>query len=588
MNHTQKAVLIISSLLLIMGCGKKSSDNSLKDQLTPGKGGRNYGGVFRMNESEYLRTLFPPSITDAFSYRIANQVYEGLLKFDQEYLTLKPGLAEKYEISPDGLVYTFYLKKGVFFHDDPCFPDGQGREVTASDIKYCFDFLCSYHPSNMGYEVVKNIIKGADDYYQATKGGAVPSEGVSGIRVLDEYTVQVELQTKNSLFLYDLARPFTYIYPKEAWAKYSTDMRIHPVGTGAFYLSKVDEGQAVILKKFEKYYGVDSLGNKLPFLDALEIRFIGERKAELLEFKKGNLDMIYRLPTDEIIEILEQAIKRTKEGEYTKYIMQREPEMSAHYLMFNLQDSRFKNKYLRKALSFAIDRTKILEYVLQGEGFKAGVNGITPPTFEGYDIEGIQGYGLNLDSARHYLKKAGYTDGSKLGKIDLELNADGDRNVQVAQEIQKQLKDNLNVEVNLLVLPFAQHLDNCINGKTAFFRLGWLADYPNPENFLYLYYGANVKEVNASSFPNLPRYSNSNYDMYYEAGLASMGLQAMVENFKKAEQILMNDAPVIVLWYDEGYRLLQPYVRNFPNNPMQYRDLSDVYFGIPEPASEAK
>jgi peptide/nickel transport system substrate-binding protein len=270
-------------------------------------------------------------------------------------------------------------------------------------------------------------------------------------------------------------------------------------------------------------------------------------------------------------------MNKTKQGEYTKYTMQREPEMSTHFIMFNHMNKTFSDRNVRKAISFAIDRTKILEYVLQGEGFKPGINGIVPPVFEGYDINKIRGYEINLDSAKYYLAKAGYPSGKNFPKTTIYLNSDAERNVYVLQEIQKQLKDNLNIDVDIQVLPFAQHLENAMKGKSEMFRIGWLADFPNPENFLYLFYGKNVNS-NEVSFPNICRYKNPEYDAYYDKAILANSIEEAVENYMKAEQVLMNDAAVVVLWYDEGYRLLQPYVQNFPNNPMQYRDLSDVYF----------
>lgn len=576
-----KIFVFISFVICLISCGKKSNDSSL--DLKPALGGRNYGGVFRMNESENIKTLFPPSISDAFSYRIANQIYEGLLKFDQEYLTLKNGIIEGYTVSADGLEYTFTLKKDVKFHDADCFPNGKGREVTTEDVKYCFTYLCTNSAQNLGFEVFKGVLKGADAYFEATKNGEKPKSEIEGITIVDKYTIKFTLIKKSSLFLFNLARPYTYIYPKEAFDAYGMEMRVKPVGTGPFLVSSLDEDIVVILKKNSNYHGVDSLGNKLPFLDALEIRFLKDRKAELLEFKKGNFEMIYHLPTDQIIEIVEDAMNKTKQGQYTKYTMQREAEMSSHYLVFNHQSETFKNKNLRKAISFAIDRTKILEYVLQGEGFKAGLNGITPPVFEGYDISKIKGYDLNLDSAEYYLTKAGYPEGKNFPNTILYLNSDGERNIYVAQEVQKELKDNLNIDLEIQVLPFAQHLENAMNGKSEFFRIGWIADFPNPENFLYLFYGKDVSDKKEEvSFPNLARYKNPKFDAFYDKAMSTTDLKETVNNFLAAEQVLMDDAGAIVLWYDEGYRLLQPYVQNFPNNPMQYRDLSDVYYKMPE------
>lgn len=571
-------VLLIFPFLLF-DCGKKTEQNTGQGVENQALGGRFYGGVFRMNESEYIKTLFPPSITDAFSYRIANQIYEGLLKFDQTYLTHKCGLAESYSIDSTGKIYTFKLKKGVFFHDADCFEGGKGREFTAQDVKECFTYICTNNAQNLGFEIFNGTLKGAKKYFDATIGGKKPDFEVEGIKIIDDYTIEFTLEKKSSLFLYNLARPFAYIYPKEALLKYGNDMRIKPVGTGAFYLSAVEEDISMILKKNEHYYGKDSVGNKLPFIDALEIRFLKDRKTELFEFKKGNFDLIYRLPTDQIIEIVESTMDDSQESEYKKYLMQREAEMSTHFLMFNHQHPLFKNINIRKAICFAIDRNKILEYVLQGEGFKAGVNGITPPVFDGYDIEKIKGYDLNIDSAKYYLAKAGYKDGKNFPKLTLDLNSDAERNVAVATEVQKELKDNLNIDIELSVVPMAQHIDNSINGKSAFFRIGWLADFPNPENFLFLFYGKTVpKSPNGTSFPNVSRYQSPVFDGYYEKAMQAIEVKDIVANFQNAEQALMNDAGVVVLWYDEGYRLLQPYVKNFPNNPMQYRDLSEVYF----------
>lgn len=575
-----KAACYIIAISFLLCCQKNSTkkegiDSGLKTAL----GGKSYGGVFRVNETEYIKTLFPPNLTDAFSQRVANQIFEGLLKFDQSDLSLQLGLADSYSVDSAGVTYVFKLKKGILFHDNSCFPDGKGRELIASDVKNAFTFLCTQNSNNQGFSVFKDVLKGATAYFNASIFVDNPDLEVEGIKIIDDYTIQFNLEKPSSVFLYNLARSFTYIYPKEAYLKYGLEMRINPVGTGPFYLSSIEEDISIILKRNEKYHKKDSVGNQLPYLNAITVSFIKDKKAELFEFKKGNLEMIYRLPTDNIIEIVEDAEDKSKNGEYTKYILQRKPEMISHFLTFNTQSKLYKNKNLRKALSFAVDRTKILEFVLQGEGYKAGINGVTPPVFGNYDINAIKGYDLDLDSAKFYLSKAGYPNGKGLPKLQLILNSDGERNTNVAIEIQKQLKDHLNVNIELQILPFAQHVENVIGGKSDFFRIGWNADYPHPENFLYLFYGKDVPlSKTEKSFPNFARYKNSEFDQYYSQGLNAKDAKSAYEYFMKAEKILMSDAPVIVLWYDEGYRLLQPYIRNFPSNPMQYRDFTEVYF----------
>jgi len=366
-------------------------------------------------------------------------------------------------------------------------------------------------------------------------------------------------------------------FPKEAYEKYGLEMRNKAVGTGPFKISSIEDDISIILKKNENYYGVDSAGNKLPFLDAIKIKFIKDKKTELLEFKKGNLDMMYRLPTEHIIDILEEV--NQKKGDFGQYQLQRTPEMATHFLSFLNNGKIFKDKNIRKAFSFAVDRKKILEYVLEGEGYAAATYGITPvDIFKNYDVKGIKGYDLNKDSAQYYLKKAGYADGKGFPKVKLELNSDGERNVKVAEEIQRQLKDNLNITLELEIVPFAQLVENMMGGKSDFFRGGWIADYPNPENFLWFFYGKNVpKDPNAQSYPNMMRYVNPQFDMHYEAGPKAKTEEEALKHFMQAENIMIQDAPIMVLWYDEGYRLLQSYVKSFPNNSMQYRDFSTVY-----------
>jgi oligopeptide transport system substrate-binding protein len=583
MKKTIKNLIVFSlGVTLLASCGKEEKATEGGQKLTKAEGGRTYGGKLRINESEYFKSLFPPSITDGISTRIATQIYEGLLKFDQEDLSIKNAIAESYSVSEDGKLYTFKIKKGVFFHNDPCFANSKGRELTAEDIKYCFTQLCTQSAVNQGFILFEGVLKGATEYYNATSNGTKPSFDVSGIKVINASTIQFELVAPNSLFTTYLALPFTSIYPKEAVDKYGLEMRTKAVGTGPFTLASVDDDIQVLLKKNAHYYGKDKYNNKLPLIEAVDIKFLHEKKTELFEFKKGNLDMIYRLPTEYILDILE-GTQPDKEGDYSQYELQRKPEMATQFLTFNYQSELFKNKNLRKAISFAIDRDKILNYILKGEGIQPGFFGITPPAFNDYKIEGVKGYKLNKDSARYYLKKAGYENGKNFPELSLQLNTDGDRNTDVAIEIQKELKENLNINVKLDHVPFAQLVENMIGGKSQFYRSGWIADYPSPENFLRLFYGKSVpKDPNAKSYPNFARYTNANFDKFYEEGIAAKDKATANENFMKAERILMEDAPIIVLWYDEGYRLLQSNLKNFPNNPMQVRDYSEVYFELPK------
>lgn len=579
-----KILLLIVAASLIWSCNSKRENTDNKSDLKEAKGGKMYGGTFKVNESDYIKNIYPLNITDAISYRIASQVYEGLLKFNQSDLSLKNCLAESYSIDASKTIYTFKIKKGVRFHDDACFNDGKGRELTTEDIKYCFTKVCTQDVSNQGFSIFQDVLKGANEYYAASAGGKIPSMDVEGIKIIDKYTIEFSLIQPSSIFLYHLARPFAFIFPKEALDKYGLEMRSKAVGTGAFKIANIEDDISILLKRNENYHGVDSIGNKLPFLDVILVKFIKDKKTELLEFKKGNLDMMYRLPTDFIIEILQEV--NNKKGDYGQYDLQRTPEMATHFLSFLNQGKVFNNKDLRKAFCFAINRKHILEAVLNGEGYAPANYGITPiDLFKAplYDVKQIKGYEYNSDSAKYYLKKAGYADGKGFPKIVLELNSDGERNVAVAEEVQKQLKEHLNINIELNIVPFAQLVENMIGGKTDFFRGGWIADYPNPENFLWFFYGKNIPaNLNEPSYPNMMRYKNPKFDSYYEAGLKSKSTEEAYKNFMEAEKIMVEDAPVMLLWYDEGYRLMHSYVKDFPNNAMQFRDFSTVYFSNKE------
>lgn len=535
-----------------------------------------YGGVFKMNQVEDCRSLYPLNITETSSYHVVNQVYEGLVKFNQKDLTIMPCIAESWETNDEATRFTFHLRKGILFHDDACFDDGEGREVTAFDFKYCFDRLCESRPDNQGFWVFKDKVAGANEYYQSTINKKPLSGGVSGITVLDDYTLQIELLYPFAGFRNVLATPFTAVFPKEAVEKYGEAMRVKCVGTGPFSVKELREGESIILERNNKYWGVDEYGNSLPYLDAVYITFIKEKKTEFLEFKKGNLDMVYQLPFEMINDILGD-IENSK-SEYNQFQLQITPAMSVQYYGFQHQHELFQNKYLRKAFNYAIDRQKIVDFTLQGEGIPATF-GIVPPAIKGYAAQKVKGYEFNLDSARSNLAKAGFPNGNGLPEITLQLNSGGSQNTQLAGAIQMMLKENINVDVALNIVPLPQHLENLEAGKSLFWRAGWTADYPDPETFLNLLYGGHVPDkLSDKSYVNVVRYASAEFDSLFMLALKEPDREKRYKLFGQADQVAMDDAAIIPLYYEENYRLLQPGIKNFVANAMEYRDLKKVYF----------
>lgn len=550
-------------MAVVVGCSseKKSEESQSvsteKKELDPSaaKGGRFYGGLLQLNEPQFVLTLFPPDITDTYSSRISSQVYEGLFKFGTDDLKLKNCLAESYTTDQTGKIYTFKLRKNVFFHDDPCFENGKGREFTAEDASYCLKKLSS--PS--GPHINKTYFSGLLD-----------GDKIEAIKALDKYSLQVTLESPSNEFVYLLAEPFAAIYPKEAEEKYGELLKTKAIGTGPFKLVVCEEDISIVLKKHPNYYGTDIHGNKLPFLDAIDIKFILDKNKELEEFKKGNLDLIYRLPTDHVIEIQDDMENNTS-GEYNRYVLQKTPEMLTRIVGFNTKHPLLSDKNIRKAICFAINRENILDFVMQGEGFAVGYNGLIPPVFPRYDSKNIKGFRYNKDSAQFYLKKSPLIKDKKEVSLPLHFVADGGRNTLVANELRKELFDNLRFEITLEPLSPSAFQEMLISGKNALFLQGIVPVNPAPVGFLYGYSSF------CSPYPNTSKFNNSIYDRLVQEAIAAEDIEKEKNLLQAADQLLMDECPFAVLWYDEGLRLLQPHIINLPNNAMQYRNYAEVY-----------
>jgi oligopeptide transport system substrate-binding protein len=563
---------ILSITLLFSSCG--GEEKAGKTQKT-NNGDVFYGGVFRLNEVEDFRSLFPLSITDAVSFRLGNQVYEGLVKLSQKDLIITPAIAERWDVNEDATSFTFYIRKGVKFHDDAVFAENKGREVNAKDVKFCLDLLCTDMTDNQGFWIFKDRVVGATEYFNSTTDKKPLKEGVAGIKVIDDYTLQIDLKYPFSGFLQVLSTPLTWVFSKEAYEAYGMDMRVKCVGTGPFMVKNIKEGQAVVLERNPNYWGVDEFGNQLPYLDAIKVSFLKEKKSELLEFRRGNLDMVYRLPIEMIKDVTAELDNARKDNR--PFELQNVPFQSVFFYGFQHAGNIFDNKKLRLAFNYAIDRESLVTYTLQGDGVPANY-GIVPPAYPFYDIKKLKGYAFDPEKARALLAEAGYPNGKGFPKLSITINSGGgDRNIQTAEVIQKMLKQNLNIDVKIDVMQFAQHLESMESGKSEFFRTTWIADYPDPENFLNLLYGGHVPAKNEKSYINFMRYASPEFDSLFRAAQREVDQTKRYDLFLQAEQVAIDDAAIMPVFYDENTRLIQIYVRNFDINSMEYRDFSRVY-----------
>lgn len=568
------------ALLFLVSC-QEPDDRPIQHKSA--NGGVQYGGVFHSNEVENFKSLYPHNAGDVSSYNIGSQIYEGLVRLDPQTLDVIPGIAKSWDVSDDGLEYIFHLREGVYFHDDHCFDDGIGRELDVEDCIYSLTMLLTHNSAiNDYYTMVVDRIEGARRFYDLSNSDS-PLEKVSGINRIDDNTLQIILTKPFPGFTKVLATASCWIFPQEAYKMYGEEMRVHCVGTGPFRVVKIVDDEVVILGKNKNYWRRDSFGNQLPYLDALKYTFVKEKKSEILEFKKGNLDMVYRIPADDVSEFQINVSKDKGEFLLDDIKVQITPSLSIQYYSFQHLSDVFKDINIRKAFNYAIDKERIVEFGLNGMGTPAN-HGIVPPTFSDYPIDKIKGYEYSPELAQEYLTKAGFPGGEGFPRLTLQINSDGgSENIGVAEIVQKMLADNLGVYIDLSVTSRTQHYERVESGKSDFWKDAWLADYSDPENFLCLFYGQYVpNDPTESSYINSTRYKNLAFDELYELANVEQNNEKRMELFCKADQKVIEDAAVIPLYYEKTVRLLKPYVKNFPLNPMEYRDFGSVYFDFQE------
>jgi oligopeptide transport system substrate-binding protein len=582
-----KLLLILPFAVLAASCGP---GNQGDERAAKGKGDYQpvYGGTLHYNETDKLQTLAPAQITDAISNHVATQIYEGLVKFDPRTLEVTAGIAESWKIDESGTVYTFKLRPEVKFHDDACFPEGKGRAVTAQDVVYSFEQLCTNNNKNQNFGTTfSQRVVGADAYYAA--GADAKPGSLEGVKAVDEKTVEIKLINPNNSFLYILANSSASIIPKEAVDKYGDQTH---VGTGPFVFASVSSDTSLVtLVRNPNYYGKDSLGNQLPFMDTISISFIDNKAAELQLFQEGKLDFVWGLNADAVKTFVPQVIQDFT-AKPPKYVLYHSSELVTQMYEFNTTRPPFNDVRVRKAFNYAVDRKYIVDEVLAGEAYGPGINGICPPALPGYKASEIAGYEkigetdsatrknklAEREMAKKLLAEAGYPDGKNFPVVKLVLNSGGARNTRVAETISSQLKEVLNINVEIAAVSFQQKLNDSKYARSDIYRSAWVADYPSAETFLSLFYGADVPDSTSEpSFPNTSRYRNPVFDSLFNAARMAKTQEEANRLFLEAEQIMMNDAPAMILWYDENYRLAQSRVRNFWANPMRYFDFSQVY-----------
>lgn len=568
----KKFLYLISTSVFLVSCSNDEVDIS---QLKA-NGGAKYGGEFRFMSSEKISTLFPVATNDVYNQRISSQIFETLLKIDLKTNKVIPHIASSFTISPDAKKLTLKIREGVMFHDDECFSGGTGRELTAEDVKYTLDFACSGLKINEMSWMLVDKIKGAKEFFKKSKT-SIPEKGVPGIKVLDENTITIELTEPFVSFDKVLTHASLGIFPQEAYETYKKDVIRHPVGTGPFKLSEWDNKRVVLLRN-NSYWRKDDFGNQLPFLEKITLTYAQNKKSELMAFRNKEIDLVLEIPVDEIENVL-GSLEDAQAGMTVKHKIDSKNSLSTTYFGFAHQSVPFNDIRVRRAFNIAIDRPYIVNNYLKGEGYPAEHGFV--PAIESYTYQRVKGHKLNIERAKKLLAEAGYPDGENFPAIDLYVNAKkGDPIYLLALGVKDQLKAHLNVNINIKLCTISERDKAISSGKAKFWRSGWIADYPDPENFLTLFSSEHIGSNSTTMNP--VKYNSPEYDNLLKSSMKERNPKIRNEFFVKCDQMLIDDAVIMPLINDDFITMINSKVKNFETNSMEILDFSSIFIKEPK------
>lgn len=509
--------------------------------------------VFHYNEFSGIASVDPAFAKNQSIMWAVHQLYNTLVEIDSN-LHLVPSLATRWTISPDRKTYTFQLRPDVFFHDDAAFSNGKGRRMTAHDVAYSLKRLIDPATASPGSWIFNGKV-----------------DSVDGFKAPDDTTFQLNLIKPYPPVLGILSMQYCSIIPKEAVQKWGSDFRRHAVGTGPFQQVAWEEGQALILKKNPHYFERDSVGNRLPYLDGVNVSFYDSKATEFLLLRQGKLDFINDIDASFKDEVLTKR-GRLRTAWQNKIVLQSHPYLNIEYLglLFDstnvlVKASPTRIKKVRQAINYGFDRRKMILYLRNSIGIPAE-SGFVPVGLPSFDSTLVKGYSYDPKKARNLLRDAGFTNTASMPQIKLftiPIYAD------MAEYIAKQLSE-IGLKVQVETVQKSLLLEMTSGSKALFFRGSWIADYPDAENYLSVFYSKNPAP------PNYTRYSNPAFDALFEKALIETNDSLRYQLYRQADQIMIQDAPVVPLWYDEVIHLVQPNITGFQPNALNLLELRRV------------
>ncbi len=491
-----------------------------------------FPGVYRYPLRYEVDTLDPAHTQSIASKVVINQIFDGLVRFDKE-MNILPAIARSWRISDSGRVYTFYIRKGVRFHN--------GREVKAEDVVYSIERLAKTAISPGSKERIRLLsIVGGSEFLNGRAGH------ISGLRAIDDYTVEIRLESPFAPTLSILGIIDTSIVPEEEVEKGGFGR--HPVGTGPFrFLSW--RGREIRLEKNPDYY----LGS--PSVDTLVFRaYPGPDDSGILrDLLKGRLESAV-VPLNIGVESLrERGFKIVKR-----------PVTKIHFYAFNTRTFPFNNKKVRQAIAYAIDRERIVKEAVNGRFILA--RGITPPGILGYNPS-IKGYDYNPDKARQLLEEAGYTDERGMPEIEF-WTASSSPAAKEELEIIRENLSSIGIKMRVRYAPWPEFEKRFLSGGMPIFRIATTLDFPDPEALYgYLFDSRGVH--------NYTFYKNPVVDRLLENGRREMDVIKRAEIYREVERVVLDDLPAIPVLFYTYEQALQPYVRGFEPNP-----LGEIYINM--------
>ena len=496
--------------------------------------------VFRYNEHKNINSLDPIFAKDIANIQAVNQLFNGLVEMDKE-LNVVPSVAKSWKISENGKLYTFIINTSVEFHPHPSL---EKRNVTAYDFEYSFNRLLDPKNASPGRWIFDKV-----DNFEAK----------------NDSIFQIKLKNPFNAFLGLLTMKYCSVVPKNVVEFYDDDFRSNPIGTGPFKFKRWEENIKLVLRKNENYFQKDSIGNQLPYLEAVSITFFPEKQSEFLQLVKGEIDFISGLDNSYKDEIITNN-GRLNEFYKDRIKMLRGPYLNTEYLAFFLKSEKneIKSELIRKAINIGFDKRKMLKFLRNGVGIPAEA-GFIPSGLPGYKKNNINKYNTELAKSyvNNYKEKYNSTPSLTLTTSSNYLD--------LCEFIQKEL-EKLGIEINIDVIPGSALKQAKANGKLDFFRASWIADYPDAENYLSLFYSKNL----APDGPNYTHFSNDEYDRMYENSLRETNPEKSKLLYQKMDSIITSKSIIVPLFYDEVVRFISKNVVGMEINATNLLDLRNV------------